>query len=349
MQNHPNCCNDNCNQGRDCPVRAGTHKPAEALHQIQEPAAAEQAAWHAGLDEGRAQAAPAAVAVPDERAAFEDWMSEGGKFPRAIERAAGGGYKLMSAASYWEAWKARAALAATPAADALAGWKLVPMEPTAEMLERAGATDRDGTPATYKTLYMAMVGASPAAAPVVLPEPDSWREGAKFALEAVSKVDSICWLTDSMKEVCIKQAAEAVIAERDRLRALLATGGQAQAVEKSATHGMNLGQRILHVGGRENAQTYIEFGSVAAVRALVDQVLRDLPDGAPGFVLPAPQAQVDARDADQVARFKAQHELLNWNRAQQTPPIAVSLEYVVFKQAIDLYRAAIAAANGEQK
>ncbi len=59
----------------------------------------------------------------------------------------------------------RAALAATPAADAPTGWKLVPMEPTAEMLESAGATDRDGTPATYKTLYMAMVGASPAAAP----------------------------------------------------------------------------------------------------------------------------------------------------------------------------------------
>ncbi|KGG89886.1 hypothetical protein P245_16555 [Comamonas thiooxydans] len=36
----------------------------QCLHQIQEPAAAEQAAWHAGLDEGRAQAAPAAVAVP---------------------------------------------------------------------------------------------------------------------------------------------------------------------------------------------------------------------------------------------------------------------------------------------
>ncbi|BCX51625.1 hypothetical protein CTYAZ2_12070 [Comamonas testosteroni] len=33
----------------------------------QEPSAAEQATWHAGLDEGRAQAAPAAVAVADER------------------------------------------------------------------------------------------------------------------------------------------------------------------------------------------------------------------------------------------------------------------------------------------
>lgn len=46
--------------------------------------------------------------------------------------------------------------------------------------------------------------------------------------------------------------------------------------EPSPTAGMNLGQRILHVGGRENGAGYIEFGSVAAVRALVGQVLRDL-------------------------------------------------------------------------
>ena len=35
------------------------------LHQIQEPDAAEQAAWHAGLDEGRAQAAPVMLPEPD--------------------------------------------------------------------------------------------------------------------------------------------------------------------------------------------------------------------------------------------------------------------------------------------
>lgn len=47
--------------------------------------------------------------------------------------------------------------------------------------------------------------------------------------------------------------------------------------EPSPTADMSLGQRIMHVGGRENAAGYIEFGSVAAVRALVAQVLRDLP------------------------------------------------------------------------
>ncbi len=44
----------------------------------------------------------------------------------------------------------------------------------------------------------------------------------------------------------------------------------------SATRGMTLGERIAHVGGRENAQGYIEFGSPMAVDALIRHVLRDL-------------------------------------------------------------------------
>lgn len=43
------------------------------------------------------------------------------------------------------------------------------------------------------------------------------------------------------------------------------------------TAGMNMAQRILHVGGRNNAAGYVEFGSIQAVEALVRQVLRDLP------------------------------------------------------------------------
>lgn len=57
--------------------------------------------------------------------------------------------------------------------------------------------------------------------------------------------------------------------------------------EQSATYGMHFGDRVLHIGGRENAAGYIEFGSVEAVRVLVGQVLRDLPGGAPGFELSA--------------------------------------------------------------
>lgn len=70
------------NQCSGCAVHQGTHKPAEALHQQ--------------IDE------PQAVAVLDERAAFEQWL---GINPCGAEHDFG-----------WEAWKARAALASTPAA-----------------------------------------------------------------------------------------------------------------------------------------------------------------------------------------------------------------------------------------
>ncbi|WP_343499693.1 hypothetical protein [Achromobacter denitrificans] len=46
--------------------------------------------------------------------------------------------------------------------------------------------------------------------------------------------------------------------------------------ERSPTHGMTLGERIAHVGGRTNAQGYTEFGSPMAVNALIQHVLRDM-------------------------------------------------------------------------
>lgn len=55
----------------------------------------------------------------------------------------------------------------------------------------------------------------------------------------------------------------------------------ADGLPDSPTRGMNLGQRIAHVGGRENAQGYIEFGSPMAVDALIQQVLRDLTASTP--------------------------------------------------------------------
>lgn len=49
----------------------------------------------------------------------------------------------------------------------------------------------------------------------------------------------------------------------------------------SPTDGMNIAQRILHVGGRNNEAGYIEFGSIQAIEALVGQVLRDVKRAAP--------------------------------------------------------------------
>ena len=63
----------------------------------------------------------------------------------------------------------------------------------------------------------------------------------------------------------------------DMLSAAQTAPAQQPLTEPSPTAGMNIAQRILHVGGRNNAAGYVEFGSIQAVEALVRQVLRDLP------------------------------------------------------------------------
>lgn len=45
---------------------------------------------------------------------------------------------------------------------------------------------------------------------------------------------------------------------------------------KSPTYMLSYTQRILHVGGRTNSQSYVEFGSVQAVKAMINHVIRDL-------------------------------------------------------------------------
>ena len=66
----------------------------------------------------------------------------------------------------------------------------------------------------------------------------------------------------------------------DATCAMRASHGLAPA-DLNPTAGMNITQRILHVGGRNNDAGYVEFGSIQAVEALVRQVLRDLPAPAP--------------------------------------------------------------------
>ena len=80
----------------------------------------------------------------------------------------------------------------------------------------------------------------------------------------------------------IEQAGELILlllsapqAEREPLGQAPAVGDEQPA--PSPTAGMTLAQRILHVGGRNNAAGYVEFGSTQAVEALIRQVLRDLP------------------------------------------------------------------------
>lgn len=73
----------------------------------------------------------------------------------------------------------------------------------------------------------------------------------------------------------------------------------------SPTAGMNIAQRILHVGGRNNAAGYVEFGSIQAVEALVRQVLRDLPPPPPAEQAKPPGMAVQALAGEIVAALLA--------------------------------------------
>lgn len=106
----------------------------------------------------------------------------------------------------------------------------------------------------------------------------------------------------------------------------------AQAVP-SPTAGMNIAQRILHVGGRNNAAGYVEFGSIQAVEALVHQVLRDMPELAELESLrhnvkvyresmalalaaaPTPPAQLTQAATDVLAERRRQIEAEGWTPA----------------------------------
>lgn len=164
--------------GIECAVAAIRGLSERAKHQ--EPAAAEQAAWHAGLDEGRAQAARP-VFVPDDMPSTE------------------------ANTKYGESYGVDWVYEGKTAAPAAVAWSM-PAEPTEQMIEvlmagedrlrarhgddlpKQRAKDRyrallslAATPACDTPNYCrsvqrctAMDGQRAAAAPVVLPEPVAW-------------------------------------------------------------------------------------------------------------------------------------------------------------------------------
>lgn len=92
-----------------------------------------------------------------------------------------------------------------------------------------------------------------------------------YDLQYVNKLDN----ADREKSTLIERAA---INWRQICREIGAEAApQAAPAAPSPTVGMNIAQRILHVGGRNNAAGYVEFGGIQAVEALVRQVLRDTP------------------------------------------------------------------------
>lgn len=55
--------------------------------------------------------------IEAERAAFEAWASEGGAWPKGVERSPAGGYRLAQTQSHWNAWLARASIRPAQAAE----------------------------------------------------------------------------------------------------------------------------------------------------------------------------------------------------------------------------------------
>ncbi len=178
------------------------HSPGQCLHQIQEPSSAEQAAWHAGLDEGRTQAAPAAVAVPDERAAFEA-TNITGRYYRSSEPGCADEYADPHTQLAWKSWQARAALDATPAAAA----PVVLPEPASLIAEKLLALAR-----------------------IVNTAVEDWGESSednsmdvKFHSDVVTEMDAILDYFDSLPDGPDENVIESGPAKAARiLRALLA-------------------------------------------------------------------------------------------------------------------------------
>ena len=98
------------------------------------------------MNEMKNKAAPPAVAVPDERAAFEAWYLESSRIfnPEirdwtdeearhiCLNRKDDGEYRSESAMHQWEAWQARAALAAAPSDHAEQALGMVDADPAAD-------------------------------------------------------------------------------------------------------------------------------------------------------------------------------------------------------------------------
>ena len=171
-------------------------------------------------------------------------------------------------------------------------WMPVPVEPTEAMLD-AGCEAVDGPDWTGpNAVYRAMLAAAP--------QPPTTEQSSVVELQG--KHQPVAEVIESHVRAGLDGRFTAEVAGLERLSVgaelfthpqnlrckstqdrLATLWGYVQAEppkveqETSPTAGMNIAQRILHVGGRNNAAGYVEFGSIQAVEALVRQVLRDLP------------------------------------------------------------------------
>ena len=221
------------------------------------------------------QAAPAAVAVPDERAAFEKWASFVGY---SIKRwqADANLYEDNETENAWIAWQARAALAATPAAAPdMVSVKKVDANNYCRILAALRMEEEGDPVAEVQNLLAA------AAEPAVLPEPVGWRHSRTLTLH---ETEQEVQLADGDSH------AQPLFTEQ-QVRALLAgvSAPAAVAVEQAPVLYVSKGQLSNHrdPDGPDSAN---------AGRYLPARIT---PAG--NFTMPlfaAPQAQAGARDAE---------------------------------------------------
>lgn len=313
-------------------------KAGQCLHQIQEPAPV--------------QAAPAAVAVPDERAAFVNWLH--GTYPHS--------YTIIQAADLWFhkhvaalAWQARAALAATPADHVADAGKMVAaasrttgyVAPKGRYVPPVLFSPYTGEPRDARDIASdpqgvlivppgALLTASskPAAETVVLPEPfttlvrkTSWSSDCYEASPRSNAQEYGRQWADERINVYTEQQVRALLAT--------ATGLPAQAVHDR--HGVtpNVDKWKLVDGDmRETCDGLLTYHADAYREGLDD----------------APQAQADARDAGRWRMASLIHSEMMKHPDIRAEPEAASAymkavhDGVCFEAAID---AAIAAAKGE--
>lgn len=218
--------------------------------------------------------------VADERAAFEWWASDEGEYPASVERDGNGNYKLAQIQAHWDAWQARAALASAPVAgeqiiawdvqDTGLGRRYTTYNPKiAEDLMNLG---EDVRPLVYASALPPANAAPRASAPVA-------GEARPTDRQEALRITELPDVDEALATFCSDGTQDNAVG---LVLAILSAASQASDAvranerESSPTAGMNLGQRIAHVGGRTNAQGYIEFGSEMAVDALIRHVLRDL-------------------------------------------------------------------------
>ena len=353
-------------------VREVLAMPVTCLHRIQEPAATEQSAWHAGLDEGRAQAtgsvsnatfqaAPAAWVdseddKPSSRADLERVLDTWNEATGALPRDSGWRCEVLGMLEDAYDLGAHQAPQAAPAAVAVADeraafedWATDQMD----IMSTENCFDRCKITGRYQYAFVeskweiwqarAALAATPAAAPVVLPEPAaialSRRESAtKGSVEFTWGIDAFkvegprALYTEQQVRALLAQAATAGYSSginpklewdevydcaiaaysksstsTDALRLCFQSRSQQQHISIcwTANELMDFAQGIASLVASSSAPVaWINWNAATGERSVGFKRDSELASE-PLYSNPAPQAQADARDAE---RWRAARE-----------------------------------------